>query len=431
MIPARSSSRTPALRRPLDRDEHQLAAHESAAHHSAEAGGYHSAEARASRAGQALSPGCPPVSESHLPDDPAEWPSDPYRLLGVDRSVDRPGLRRAYARLIRTYRPEHCPDQFRRIRAAYERLEASLRYRRLAGNPSPMAPGRPSNAAAQRPRDAHGASNIETQSPLDAAWELPAAGKPSRLTAGCGNWSRRTGQRGALPAAVLVVGFAPRLGPRPRPPRVADCRIVGRRPREPALRALRPGVGRRPARSAVPVMPRSVGAFGDAQRAGGAGGACWAQLGLAGRWNVMAQDLQGFRGQLAAADSTAWVRMLLACEEQLRWQTDQKACGPLAQACRREIEEHSEEHQRLTWELDHGDFADAPTAGLRKLAPSGCLPAETARRLADILRRGWVHPLGMIREDLLAVPVADGGRSAPSAGPPRPSIGPAPPCCTS
>jgi hypothetical protein len=49
--------------------------------------------------------------------------------LGIDRSVDLRDLRRAYVRLIRIYRPEHFPDQFRRIREAYEHLEGYLRYR--------------------------------------------------------------------------------------------------------------------------------------------------------------------------------------------------------------------------------------------------------------------------------------------------------------
>src|SRR5437764_570636 len=60
------------------------------------------------------------VSEPSLPDDPARWPDDPYELLGVPRDVSPRDLRRAYTRLIRAYKPEHFPEQFRRIRAAYE-----------------------------------------------------------------------------------------------------------------------------------------------------------------------------------------------------------------------------------------------------------------------------------------------------------------------
>jgi hypothetical protein len=60
------------------------------------------------------------VSEASLPDDPARWPTDPHELLGVPRNVGPLDLRRAYTRLIRTYKPEQFPEQFRHIRAAYE-----------------------------------------------------------------------------------------------------------------------------------------------------------------------------------------------------------------------------------------------------------------------------------------------------------------------
>ena len=60
------------------------------------------------------------MSDSHLPDDVRRWPKDPFALLGISRNVDARELRRAYTRLIRDYKPEHCPDQFRLIREAYE-----------------------------------------------------------------------------------------------------------------------------------------------------------------------------------------------------------------------------------------------------------------------------------------------------------------------
>jgi hypothetical protein len=60
------------------------------------------------------------MSEHRLPEDVENWPENPYELLGVSRSVDRVELRRAYVRLIRQFKPDHFPEQFRRIRAAYE-----------------------------------------------------------------------------------------------------------------------------------------------------------------------------------------------------------------------------------------------------------------------------------------------------------------------
>jgi hypothetical protein len=132
-----------------------------------------------------------------LPDDPRDWPTDPFALLGVPRSVGEAELKRAYTRLIRKYKPEHAPDEFRRIRAAYEAaIEMSRWYRdappvrETFGDlpftapevaspevaPSEAAPSGPS------PEPAH-----ETQidppvrpvrlDPVDAAWEDAVAGR--------------------------------------------------------------------------------------------------------------------------------------------------------------------------------------------------------------------------------------------------------------
>jgi hypothetical protein len=56
----------------------------------------------------------------HLPDDLRHWPDDPFRLLGVEPPASEQDLKRAYTRLIRRFKPEHHPEEFRRIRAAYE-----------------------------------------------------------------------------------------------------------------------------------------------------------------------------------------------------------------------------------------------------------------------------------------------------------------------
>ena len=58
---------------------------------------------------------------SDLPEDVRRWPSDPFELLGVSRDVPPRELKRAYTHLIRTYKPEHAPEQFRRIREAYDK----------------------------------------------------------------------------------------------------------------------------------------------------------------------------------------------------------------------------------------------------------------------------------------------------------------------
>lgn len=68
------------------------------------------------------------MTAPELPEDPAKWPRDPYQLLGVDAGVDERGLKRAYAQLIRRFKPEHSPQQFVLIRAAYEQILERLNW---------------------------------------------------------------------------------------------------------------------------------------------------------------------------------------------------------------------------------------------------------------------------------------------------------------
>ena len=79
-----------------------------------------------------------------LPEQPHLWPRDPYRLLGVERDVEARELKRAYTRLIRRFKPEHFPEQFRRIRDAYETI---LQRLEILGPSADDAPARETLAA--------------------------------------------------------------------------------------------------------------------------------------------------------------------------------------------------------------------------------------------------------------------------------------------
>ncbi len=48
--------------------------------------------------------------------------TDPYSVLGLARTATSAEIKQAYFALVRTHPPERDPDNFKRIRAAYERL---------------------------------------------------------------------------------------------------------------------------------------------------------------------------------------------------------------------------------------------------------------------------------------------------------------------
>ncbi|HSQ57043.1 MAG TPA: J domain-containing protein [Gemmata sp.] len=122
----------------------------------------------------------------HLPEDPRRWPGDPFELLGVERSASETDIRRAYTRLIRKFKPEHFPEQFRRIREAYE---AALQQRKWFGfihfdppaedDPAPAIVTAESTGTETAPRDEP--RELERPRPVarpeEAAWALAIAGK--------------------------------------------------------------------------------------------------------------------------------------------------------------------------------------------------------------------------------------------------------------
>ena len=70
------------------------------------------------------------MDDSNNVDEP-DWGLLPYRaqeFFGLDSGFDRKALKRAYSKLIRRFKPERFPNEFQRIRAAFEQLENELRY---------------------------------------------------------------------------------------------------------------------------------------------------------------------------------------------------------------------------------------------------------------------------------------------------------------
>jgi curved DNA-binding protein CbpA len=58
--------------------------------------------------------------------------TDPYVVLGLPADSDDATIRRRYLELVRQYSPEHHPERFAAIRAAYESLrdlDTRLRHR--------------------------------------------------------------------------------------------------------------------------------------------------------------------------------------------------------------------------------------------------------------------------------------------------------------
>ncbi|CEP68868.1 DnaJ domain [Moorella glycerini] len=54
---------------------------------------------------------------------PTPGNGDPYQILGLEPGASAAAIKRAYLQLVRRHPPEQQPEEFKRIRAAYEQLK--------------------------------------------------------------------------------------------------------------------------------------------------------------------------------------------------------------------------------------------------------------------------------------------------------------------
>ena len=72
-------------------------------------------------------------AQAGAPSVPSEQPgAQPYAVLGLSAGANADDVRRAYFGLVRQYGPETHPDEFKRIRAAYDALRSPMRRAALA-----------------------------------------------------------------------------------------------------------------------------------------------------------------------------------------------------------------------------------------------------------------------------------------------------------
>lgn len=110
------------------------------------------------------------------PEEPQpEWsllPHDPAGFFGLSNPIDRKDLKRAYNKLLRRFKPEKAPEEFQKIRAAYESLDERLRY----GAPTAAPPTESIDWAS-----ALGAESVDAASEVkhDVVHQGPAPERPA------------------------------------------------------------------------------------------------------------------------------------------------------------------------------------------------------------------------------------------------------------
>lgn len=96
-------------------------------------------------------------------------PRRPAQFFGLEPGFERNDLKRAYNRLLRQFKPEKFPEEFQKIRAAYETLDEQLRYGTVLPD-LPAAPVWHTDAeAAPRQSTSSNRGEADTAAPLHRA----------------------------------------------------------------------------------------------------------------------------------------------------------------------------------------------------------------------------------------------------------------------
>jgi hypothetical protein len=350
------------------------------------------------------------VSQPSLPDDPALWPDDPYELLGVPRNTGPRELRKAYTGLIRIYKPEQFPEQFRRVRAAYEMAQRLAEF--FSAHGGSIVFGN-EDAARPKPHDADPpakdlrAGSLEVlppPRPLDpsddphALWELAVAGRTARAYTGLQDLFRKRLDQPDIPLRLYwLLNLEPELD-RGRDPCtwLTEALRLGQFA-GPAVELYHRELMDRPAAAIeASEIPNPVDAPTD-RLAGFLTARIAAAAGLR-RWETVRTDLQRGRDLVRPTDELSWLWLVLATVDHLAWAVDgsQGLIDPVNQMladCRRELTALGH------LAIKHGEAFDRYEALSRLAAGWGWMRQNRnlPQSMLDLLPMAWTRSFPEVR----------------------------------
>jgi hypothetical protein len=369
------------------------------------------------------------VAANDLPDDYSLWPSNPHELLGIGHDADAKAARRAYLSLIRRFKPEHAPEQFKRIREAYDFVDQQIKARELYGRwvqdeegddeedawglqsaaatdeddapfiaeLSPVADV-PAEAAASAPRGIPLLADPETQ--CNEVWrDLCAGGDPVDAFA---RLVKIREQPGAAAEACLRLYWltvaAPEVDPRGGPCHwltegLRGSRLEGRLRelyrRELATNPQEAGTERS---GALLHLDAPLGAIADLAEWR------WRALGAIGRCDLLLADMPSLRQRIVFDEEETWGRLLVTAIDQLAWSESPQA-QQAAINCRNELDQLSHLHGVLDREFDRLDMLSELVLAWRRIRVMPAVP----RHWSDLVPLSWTRDYARIRPKLLPV----------------------------
>jgi hypothetical protein len=358
------------------------------------------------------------VSEHSLPDDLSRWPDDPYELLGVRRGVAPRDLKRSYTRLIRIYKPEHYPEHFRRIRAAYEQI---LRYVELFEKPGDGPDGAEQQAPSQPPdEDALGqgpfdqvpapdrsGAPVDRPSPpappsvgeMDILWQRAIGGDESAAYGGLTALAEREPQRiGLYLRLYWLLAVDPELDAT-RSPIDWLVRGIGATGRTGPLGELyRRELELRPEQALAEPCGRLLQQVTTPAELASLLSWRWRAAGRLARWGLVAAERERMRDRICPDDEERWLQLLLTIADGAAWAEDDEGQALFA-SCAQEVGRHEHAAVRHPDWFDRLDYLRSVRSGWRALRDAGYSEEHFPRLIAA----GWARPTAELRPLLLEV----------------------------
>jgi hypothetical protein len=295
------------------------------------------------------------LDQHQLPPELDRWPDDPYALLGVTWTVAPRDLKRAYTRLIRSYKPEQFPDHFRRLREAYEMVLRHVEFRQATGqDDSPDgqvavrfdAPNEPH----QQPPSGGDATWTDT---LEGLWEMACSGQESvayeRLRA---LFDRHPGHPDLCCRLYWLLALAPELDPARAPEDWLAEGIMSGGLAGPLGELYRRELVLNPDEATSERCAKLLGAPASAGVLASFVEARWRAAALsADASDLVVRDLDQLRPRIEREDHDIWIGLLLTAIEHLLWSENVVYCQ-VAEAFKSEVEEDVHSHRRMDAALD-------------------------------------------------------------------------------
>lgn len=353
------------------------------------------------------------MSDHQLPDDLSRWPENAYQLLGVVPGVGPRELRRAYTRLIRTYKPEQYPEHFRRIREAYESL---LHYAEFLGvSDSPSEPDASPEADVSAPKSAR--RNEPSPRPEAEDGERIAAPPPYRPPDVAELWQmardgdaatayRRlvqleeteAGRTDVCLAAYWLLVLEPRLDSGRGPCDWLARGLEASRLAGPLHELYRREIAENPAEALSGRCSRLLRAPAAAGLLAELAEWRWRAAARLKRLSILGLDLERLRPRLEAKEEEIWLRLLLTATGLLAF--DQlPEFQPLFQKCLEEIEAHEHWHLRMPAAFDQYEFQRSIADGIPRLYSLPRPPNLAA--IAELVKLAQNRPFPELRPVLL------------------------------